>query len=86
MAADIPKNIEEQIKHIIADVIEEDPVKLETNVNFWNDLGVDSIKAIEISVALEKKLGITIRDESIPKISTVGDAVALVKNLLKKKK
>ena len=85
MAADIPRNIEEEVKHIIADVIEEDPAKLGTNMNFWNDLGVDSIKAIEISVALEKKLGITVRDEHIPKISTVGDAVALVKSLLAKK-
>lgn len=86
MAAGIPRNIEEEIKHIIADAIEEDPAKLGPNVNFWNDLGVDSIKAIEISVALEKKLGITVRDEHIPRISTVNDAIKLVKSLLAKKK
>jgi acyl carrier protein len=86
MPANVPKNIEEEIKRIIADVIEEDPAKLGTNVNFWNDLGVDSIKAIEITVALEKKLGVTVRDDQIPRISTVGEAVALVKKLLEKKK
>ena len=86
MPANVPKNIEEEIKRIIADVIEEDPAKLGTNVNFWNDLGVDSIKAIEITVALEKKLGVTVRDDQIPRINTVGDAVALVKRLLEKKK
>lgn len=86
MSTNIPKNIEEEIKRIIADVIDEDPSKLGPNVNFWNDLGVDSIKTIEISVALEKKLGITLRDGQIPKIDTVGQAVALVKSLLGKKK
>ena len=85
MPGNIPKNLEEEVKRIIADVIEEDVSKLGMKVNFWNDLGVDSIKAIEITVALEKKLGVTVRDDQIPKISTVGDAINLVKTLMAKK-
>lgn len=85
MPVNIPKNLEEEVKRIIADVIEEDVSKLGINVNFWNDLGVDSIKAIEITVALEKKLGVTVRDDQIPKIGTVGDAINLVKTLMAKK-
>lgn len=85
MPGNIPKNLEEEVKRIIADVIEEDPANLGINVNFWNDLGVDSIKAIEITVALEKKLGVTVRDDQIPKISTVEDAINLVKILMTKK-
>ncbi len=79
------KDMEEEIKRIIAEVIEEDPSKLGADVNFFDDLGVDSIKAIEITVALEKKLGIVIRDNQIPRIGTVGEALALVKNLMEKK-
>jgi acyl carrier protein len=45
-------------------------------------LEVDSIKAIEITVAIEKKFKISVRDEDVPKITTVKDAVELVNKLL----
>ncbi|VAX29633.1 hypothetical protein MNBD_NITROSPIRAE03-860, partial [hydrothermal vent metagenome] len=50
--------------------------------NLAEDLEIDSIKAIEITVAFEKKFKISIRDEDIPKITTVRESVDLVKSLL----
>lgn len=49
-------NIEKEIISIISDVsgIDEEEITLETNL--VNDLEVDSIKAIEIAVAIEKKI------------------------------
>ena len=47
-----------------------------------DDLEIDSIKAIEITVAIEKKFKISVRDEDVPKITTVNQAVELVNNLL----
>ncbi len=46
------------------------------------DLEVDSIKAIEITVAIEKKFKVSVRDEDVPKITSVKDAIALVEKLL----
>jgi len=78
MISDVEKNI----VSIIADVsgIEEEEITPEKN--FFKDLEIDSIKAIEITVAIEKKFKISIRDEDVPKISTVRQAVDLVNNLL----
>jgi acyl carrier protein len=85
MPENIPRNFEEGLKEIIADVIGRDPQELKPDADFWKDLGVDSIKAIEITVAIERKYKISIRDEQIPKITTVGQAIEIVKLALEKK-
>jgi len=46
------------------------------------ELEIDSIKAIEIIVAIEKKYKISIRDEDVPKITTVKEAIELVNTLV----
>ncbi len=78
------KNVEQEIISIIADVagFDEDQITPETNI--IQDLDVDSIKAIEITVSIEKKFKVSIRDEDVPKIVSVKQAVELVEKLLSK--
>lgn len=83
--ANIPNNLEQDVKQLIAGVIGHEPKDLKPETNFWNDLGVDSIKAIEITVAIERRYKVSIRDEQIPKIATVQDAIDTVREALKKK-
>jgi len=78
-------NIEQEMRQLIANVIGRSPEELNPEVNFWKDLGVDSIKAIEIAVAIERRFKISIRDEQIPKIATMGQAVNIVREKLDKK-
>jgi acyl carrier protein len=86
MAKNTPQqNIEQELKQLIADVIGRSPEELKPEANFWKDLGVDSIKAIEITVAIERHFKIAIRDEQIPKISNIGEAIKAVKQALEKK-
>lgn len=75
-------NVEKEIVSIIADVtgFEESEIKPDTNI--VSDLEVDSIKAIEITVAIEKKFNVSIRDEDVPKIVSVKQAVELVERVL----
>jgi acyl carrier protein len=80
------ENIEQDIITIIAEVSGFDAEEITPGKNFFNDLEVDSIKAIEITVAIEKKFKISVRDEDVPKITTVKEAVELVNNLLNQKK
>jgi acyl carrier protein len=76
------KNVEKEIVSIIADVsgFEEEEITLDTNLA--EELEIDSIKAIEITVAIEKKFKISVRDEDVPKITTVRQSVDLVNQLL----
>jgi len=80
------ENIERDIIAIISDVSGYEPEEIKPETNFFQDLEVDSIKAIEITVAIEKKFKISVRDEDVPKLATVEQAVSLVKKLLEQKK
>ncbi|HTP03598.1 MAG TPA: acyl carrier protein [Nitrospirota bacterium] len=79
-------NVEKEIVSIISDVSGLDAEDITPEKNFFKDLEVDSIKAIEITVAIEKKFKVSIRDEDVPKITTVQEAVALVNSLLDQKR
>ena len=78
-------NIEKEIIAIISDVSGFEPEEIKPDSNLAKELEIDSIKAIEITVAIEKKYKISIRDEDVPKIVTLKDAVELVNNLLSQK-
>ena len=82
----MPQGLEQEVKELIAGVIGREPDELKLETNFWKDLGVDSIKAIEITVAIERKFKVSVRDEQIPKITTVGQAIEIIKEALDKKK
>ena len=76
------RNVEKEIISIVSDVSGFDEHEITLETNFQKDLEVDSIKTIEITVAIEKLFKISVRDEDVPKITTVQQAVELVKNIL----
>ena len=78
-------NIEKEIISILSEIsgVDESDIKPETDL--VKDLDIDSIKAIEITVAIEKKFKISVRDEDVPKIMTLRQAVELVDQLLAQK-
>jgi acyl carrier protein len=85
MPEPIPENLEQEVKQVIANATGRSIEDLKPEAHFFNDLGIDSIKAIEITVAIEKRFRIKIKDEQIPKISNVKEAVDLVRQGLEKK-
>ncbi|OGP31634.1 MAG: hypothetical protein A3F88_07975 [Deltaproteobacteria bacterium RIFCSPLOWO2_12_FULL_42_16] len=77
--------IEKEIISIISDVAEVETNEVKLDSNLVKDLGINSIKAIEIIVTLEKKYKVSIRDEDVPKITYVKQIVDLTKGLVKQK-
>ena len=78
-------NVEQEIISIISDVSGFDPEEIKPDTNLQNELEIDSIKAIEITVAIEKKFKIQVRDKDVPNITTLKQAVELVNTLLTQK-
>lgn len=76
------KSIEQEIISIISDVTGFELDEITPDTNIVEDLEVDSIKAIEITVAIEKKFKVAVRDEDVPKIVSVKQAVELVEKML----
>lgn len=68
----------DKIKKIIAKnlSISEDKVTLEAD--FVNDLGADSIDLVEIYMDLEDEFNMSIPDQDLPNIKTVGDLVKFI--------
>lgn len=52
------------------------------NTNILNDLQVNSARLVDIVLDFEDKFDLEISDDDADKISTIGDAVELVKKLL----
>lgn len=75
-------DLEKEIIAIMSDITGYDIGEITPETNLVKDMEVDSIKAIEITVAIEKKYRISIREEDVPKIITVKQAVELVRKSL----
>ncbi len=78
-------SVEKEIISIISDVSGFDAEEITPDTDLAKELEIDSIKAIEITVAIEKKFKISIRDEDVPKITTVRQAAELTRSLLEAK-
>ncbi|MDE5980603.1 MAG: acyl carrier protein [Bacteroidaceae bacterium] len=71
--------MEEKVKAIIVDKLGVDEADVVETANFTQDLGADSLDTVELIMEFEKEFGITIPDDDAEKITTVGDAIAYIK-------
>jgi acyl carrier protein len=74
-------NYEDEIREMVSEILEVPVEKLTMDVNFFEDLNVDSLKAIEIVAAFEKKYRIIVPEEEIPKITNLEKLVEYTKNI-----
>lgn len=68
----------DKIKSIISDELNIDQAKITKKANIREDLGADSLDAVEVIMALEDEFGITIDDDTAQSFKTVGDLVDYV--------
>jgi acyl carrier protein len=74
-------SLEEEVKKIIADITEVPVEKLTPDTDFFKDLGIDSLKAIEIVAAFEKKYRIIIPENDIPNIRNLRQVLKYTEKL-----
>ena len=74
---------EEEVKKMISEITEVPEEKLTPDADFFKDLGIDSLKAIEIVAAFEKKYRIIIPEKDIPNIRTLKQITEYTKHLKK---
>ena len=78
-------NIEQDIREIVAEILEIDPSEIESNAQFVKDLGMDSMMALEILASIEKKYHIAIPEDMLPKFTDLSETVRIVQGILEKK-
>lgn len=70
--------IEEKIKEIVIEQLAVNPEQVTLEASFTDDLGADSLGAMELVMALEEEFGLEISQDDAEKIITVGDAIRYV--------
>ncbi len=75
--------LEREIRELIADIIEMDPSQIDPAAHLVEDLGMDSMMALEILAGIEKKYKIKIPEEDLPKITSLNQAAALARKYVK---
>jgi acyl carrier protein len=74
----------DEIRAGLAEILEEVADVKASDVSdeksFTDDLDVDSLSMVEVAMAAEEKFGVKIPDDELPKLKTVGDAVAYIAN------
>lgn len=83
---DVKSNLEQDVRRLVAEVLETEPEKINPEARFVDDLGMDSMMALEILAALEKKYRITIPEDIMSKFTSLNATISIIKGLLEKKK
>lgn len=79
-------NIEQEVREIIAEIIEKDPKEVTLDAKLVDDLGADSMMALEILASLEKKYRVVVPEEELPKLTSLRKIMELVEGLRSAKK
>ncbi len=73
------------LKEIIAEVLNVDAAEITAETTFVDDLGADSLDVFQIIMGVEEKLNSEVDTDAAEKLSTVGDAVELIKKTVANK-
>ncbi len=66
------------IRSMVAEIAERDEEEIKGDLSFVEDLGFDSMMALEILAKLEKQYKIKIPEEELTKLDNLNQTVALV--------
>ncbi len=75
----------EKMKEVIANVLNVDPEEIKPETTFTENLGADSLDLFQIIMGLEDEFDVQIDPEKTENITTVGEAVELLKAAISNK-
>lgn len=71
-----------RFKVVTAECLDVDPAALADDARFKEDLDADSLDMAELGLAIEEAFSITVRDEEVTRLETVGQAVDYLRRLV----
>lgn len=76
------EQIRAEIKKLVARVTEREPDEVPDGAHYMEELGVDSLMAMEVMIAIDKKFKIDIPEDEFNKATNVDESVKLVEHWL----
>lgn len=74
--------IKSELKEMMAEIMETEQEEINDDAQFVQDLGMDSMMALEILASLEKKYKIIIPEEDLLKFTTLNKTAEVVSNII----
>lgn len=71
-------SISSKVKEIITEKLGVDPIEVTEPARLQNDLGADSLDAVELIMDFERDFDINIEDEEAQELDTVGDIINFI--------
>lgn len=68
----------EKLRDLIVENLGVSEEEVTKEANLIDDLGADSLDAVELSMAIEDEFGVAIVDEEFQKLATVGDILKAI--------
>jgi acyl carrier protein len=81
----MPDNLELEVKQILSRLTGLDVEEISDGADVINDLGIDSLKIIEIATEIERTYKVAVKDSELGKLRTVKDAVSFLRELIARK-
>jgi len=77
-------DLEARVRQVLTKSVGVPPEKITLDAKLVDDLGLDSVDLVELTIAAEREFDITISDEGMKESLTVADVANLVKRLADK--
>ncbi|MDR0528768.1 MAG: phosphopantetheine-binding protein [Zoogloeaceae bacterium] len=65
------------LTELLTELFEIPPGKITMDADLYQDLDIDSIDAVDLSIAFKKRTGRQLTPEEFRKVRTIGDAIAV---------
>ena len=72
------EEIHAKLKEVLVELFEIDPAKITPEANLYQDLGIDSIDAIDLLLRLKELTGRKIQPETFKHVRTVADVTEAI--------
>lgn len=76
--------IRKEVKSLVSEITEIPEGELKDDARFTEDLGVDSMMALEIVASIEKKYRVVIPEEKIPTVRSLQNVYDLLEEIMRR--
>ncbi len=71
--------LDDEIRNMVANILEMEPGQIDAEARLVEDLGMDSMMALEIMASIEKKYRVKLPESVLPNIKTLNRVIELAK-------
>ena len=77
------QQLEDEIRQLVGQILEREPSQIDPNALLVEDLGMDSMMALEIVASIERKYRVTLPEQELANVNTLQRVIDLAKRYVR---